>query len=197
MTDFKLDGARPAKVSITRQTMEDIVSLLEVGLREGEFESDYEYQKTQEILEECRQSLSSPQSQEMVWHPFPETPLPETEFALPYLVTAVSVNGDKTPFVRVAYGNRSFSAYKKSFDVIAWAELPPLRGGNTMTDWHKWPDEKPERQGSYLITVCVDVGVPYVIMASFNPGTDPHPWGLFVEDTKISAWAELPSPYHP
>lgn len=76
MTDFKLAGARPAKVSISRQTMEAIVSLLEVDLREGEFESNYEYQRTREILEECRKSLSARSSQEVVWHPFPDE-LPE------------------------------------------------------------------------------------------------------------------------
>lgn len=88
MTEFKLDGACPAKASISRQ------------------------------------ALSSPQSQEVVWHPYPEDPLPETEFAKAYLVTAVLNKGDQEPFVRSAYGGKNFLAYKSEFTVVAWAELP-------------------------------------------------------------------------
>lgn len=124
MTDFKLDGARPAKVSISRQIIEAFAFLLEVELRDGEFETDYEYQRMREVLEECRQALASPQSQEVVWHPYPEVPLPETEFAKAYLVTAVSSKGDQEPFVRSAYGGKNFLAYENEFTVVAWAELP-------------------------------------------------------------------------
>lgn len=38
----------------------------------------------------------------IVWHPYPEVPLPETEFAECYLVTAVAEYS--TPYVRTAYG---------------------------------------------------------------------------------------------
>lgn len=77
MSDFKLHGASPEKVSISRQTMEDIASFLEVELRDGEFESNFEYEKTREIYEECRKSLEERSSQGIVWHPFPDELPPE------------------------------------------------------------------------------------------------------------------------
>ena len=104
--------------------MEAIASLLEVELREGEFESNNEYQRTCEVLEECRQALASHQTQEVVWHPYPEVPLPETEFAKAYLVTAVSSKGDQELFVRSAYGGKNFLAYENEFTVVAWTEMP-------------------------------------------------------------------------
>ena len=83
MTDFKLDGARPARTSTSRQL------------------------------------LASSQHQSVVWHPYPEVPLPETEFAKAYLVTAVSSKGDQEPFVREAYGSKNFLAYEEGFTVVA------------------------------------------------------------------------------
>lgn len=56
------------------------------------------------------------------WHPYPETPLPETEFAECYLVTAVAEYSK--PYVHTAYAWKDFSAYKSEFRVLAWAELP-------------------------------------------------------------------------
>lgn len=88
MSDFQLDGARPARASISRQ------------------------------------ARASTQAQEVVWHPYPEVPLPETEFAKCYLVTTVLSKGDKNPFVRVAYGNKDFYGYENEFTVVAWAEMP-------------------------------------------------------------------------
>lgn len=59
------------------------------------------------------------------WHPYPDVPLPKTEFWQPYLVTAVPVLGDnKKPYVRMAYGRCDFWGYEREFTVIAWAELP-------------------------------------------------------------------------
>ena len=58
----------------------------------------------------------------IVWHPYPETPLPETEFAECYLVTAVAEYSK--PYVRTAYGWKSFDMYKGEFRVLAGAELP-------------------------------------------------------------------------
>lgn len=57
-----------------------------------------------------------------VWHPYPEVPLPETEFAKLYLVTAVAEYGE--PYVRTAFGWQNFDMYKGEFIVLAWAELP-------------------------------------------------------------------------
>lgn len=62
-----------------------------------------------------------------VWHPFPEVPLPETEFAKLYLVTAVAEYSK--PYVRTAYAWKDFSAYKSEFRVLAWAELPEPYNG--------------------------------------------------------------------
>lgn len=56
------------------------------------------------------------------WHKYPEVPLPETEFAQEYLVTAVGKYAK--PHVRTAFGHKNFDAYKGEFTVIAWAELP-------------------------------------------------------------------------
>lgn len=63
-----------------------------------------------------------------------------------------------------------------------------------MTEWHKWDDEKPPRRGTYLVTLCINDGEPYVISANFDP-TAPKPWGYFFEGTKVLAWADLPEPY--
>lgn len=57
-----------------------------------------------------------------VWHKYPEVPLPETEFAECYLVTAVAEYSK--PYVRTAYAWKDFSAYKSEFRVLSWAELP-------------------------------------------------------------------------
>lgn len=63
-----------------------------------------------------------------------------------------------------------------------------------MTEWHKWDDEKPPRRGTYLVTLCINDGEPYVISANFDPA-DQKPWGYFFEGTKVLAWADLPEPY--
>lgn len=60
----------------------------------------------------------------IVWHPYPEEPLPETEFDRTYLVTAVGA--DVKPHVRTEFGSREhgFEIYPKDVEVIAWAEMP-------------------------------------------------------------------------
>lgn len=67
--------------------------------------------------------------QEIEWHPYPETPLPETESAVAYLVTARAMWA--APHVRIAYANKNFDSYKLEFEVIAWAELPEPYRDNT------------------------------------------------------------------
>lgn len=130
MSDFQLDGARPQKVSITRQTMNNIVSLLEVELREGEFESDYEYQITQEILEECRKSLEEPTSQEIIWHPYPDELPPEDGH---YLITAHDYGETiENPWIEVDFFDKDAGRFllldwdgtSKGWCVTAWAALP-------------------------------------------------------------------------
>lgn len=138
MEDFKLDGARPAKVSISRQTMEDIVSLLEVDLREGEFESDYEYQKTQEILEECRKSLEERSTKQIEWKPIhlrKATEEEKSEDGFEEIWEGITPDRDGTYLVTLKNGNvlpcevsvewsegLSFDGYDD--EVIAWAEMP-------------------------------------------------------------------------
>lgn len=34
-----------------------------------------------------------------------------------------------------------------------------------MTEWHKWENDKPPRRGTYLVTLSVHDGKPYVISA--------------------------------
>ena len=66
----------------------------------------------------------------IVWHPYPEEPLPETEFDRTYLVTAVGAY--VKPHVRTEFGSREhgFEIYPKDVEVIAWAELPePYKEG--------------------------------------------------------------------
>lgn len=130
MESFKLDGARPAKVSITRQTMEDIASLLEVELRDGEFEFDCEYQKTCEILEECRKSLEDRSSQGVVWHPFPDELPPEDGH---YLITAHDYGETiENPWIEVDFFDKDAGRFllldwdgtNKGWCVTAWAALP-------------------------------------------------------------------------
>ena len=60
----------------------------------------------------------------IVWHPYPEEPLPDTEFDRTYLVTAVGAY--VKPHVRTEFGSREhgFEIYPKDVEVIAWAELP-------------------------------------------------------------------------
>lgn len=66
----------------------------------------------------------------------------------------------------------------------------------TKTKWHKWPDEKPPCRGTYLVTICVGDGEPYVISYHFDPECQ-DPLACFFDGTKILAWAELPDPYKP
>ena len=121
MSDFQLDGARPMKVSITHQTMNDIVSLLEVELREGEFESDYEYQKTREICEECRKSLEEPSSQEIIWHPCSDELPPEDGH---YLITAHGYGEtSENTWIDVGFFDKDSGRFLL-LCVTAWAELP-------------------------------------------------------------------------
>lgn len=138
MEDFKLDGARPEKVSITRQTMSDIVSLLEVELREGEFESNYEYQKTCEILEECRKSLEERSTKHIDWNPIylrQSTPEEKDISGFDETWEGVTPDRDGTYLISLKNGNvlpcevsvelsegLSFDGYDD--EVIAWAELP-------------------------------------------------------------------------
>lgn len=65
-----------------------------------------------------------------------------------------------------------------------------------MTEWHKWDDENPPPRGSYLVTLSVNGGKPYVISYHFEPECK-HPFACFFAGTKILAWAELPEPFRP
>lgn len=62
------------------------------------------------------------QKQTLEWHPYPETPLPETEFAELYLVTAVAMWAK--PHIRMVYAHKNFNSYRNEFEVIAWAKMP-------------------------------------------------------------------------
>lgn len=70
MSDFELDGSRPMMASISLKALRDIISLLEYELTDGEFESDAEFSKIKELLDECRDSAAGAgKSDTIVWHP--------------------------------------------------------------------------------------------------------------------------------
>lgn len=55
------------------------------------------------------------------------------------------------------------------------------------TKWHKYPEDKPKKDGSYLITTIYS-HIPEVITESYENGE-------FNLDAFVVAWAEKPSPY--
>ena len=55
------------------------------------------------------------------------------------------------------------------------------------TKWHKYPEDKPKKDGSYLITTIYG-HIPEVITESYTNGE-------FNLDAFVVAWAEKPSPY--
>lgn len=55
------------------------------------------------------------------------------------------------------------------------------------TKWHKYPEDKPKKDGNYLITTIYS-HVPEVISESYENGE-------FNLDAFVLAWAEKPSPY--
>mgnify|MGYP001778344296 CR=1 FL=1 len=67
--------------------------------------------------------MSETQTAKIKWHPYPEVPLPKTEFAEEYLVTAIP-KGLTKPVILMAYASVNFNTYRDSFEVTAWAELP-------------------------------------------------------------------------
>ena len=57
----------------------------------------------------------------IVWHKFPEEPLPETEFSEEYLFLC---EGNGEHFVRGIYAHRGSTFENYEFNVLAWAEMP-------------------------------------------------------------------------
>lgn len=55
------------------------------------------------------------------------------------------------------------------------------------TKWHKYPEDKPKKDGSYLITTIYS-HIPEVISENYENGE-------FNLDDFVVAWAEKPSPY--
>ena len=53
--------------------------------------------------------------------------------------------------------------------------------------WHKYPEDKPKEDGSYLITTIYG-HIPEVISENYENGE-------FNLDAFVVAWAEKPSPY--
>lgn len=58
---YKLDGSSPVMVPIKLETLQSIVQLLFVDLTEGEFETDYEQNKVQGLLDECNEAVEKTQ----------------------------------------------------------------------------------------------------------------------------------------
>lgn len=57
------------------------------------------------------------------WHSWPENPLPKTEFAELYLVTAKTTSKNARPFVRSVYSSGGFENYPE-LQIVAWAKMP-------------------------------------------------------------------------
>lgn len=76
----------------------------------------------------------------------------------------------------------------------------------TKANWHPFPQEKPDKEGFYLVTiknnstgtVTIDLnfwGVHSFFSESEKP--DPEPGFLSFNGFSILAWTELPEPYAP
>ena len=144
MRDFKLDGSRPMMASISLKALRDIISLLEYELTDGEFESDAEFSKVKELLDECRDSAADAgKTDTIVWHPVKLVPYdPEKhadlfdeddekpdavwEGALPpddgiYLITCQSRNGLR--LIEFSDYDSEYYEFERA-GVIAWAYPP-------------------------------------------------------------------------
>ena len=67
-----------------------------------------------------------------------------------------------------------------------------MKGFRAATRWRKWPEEKPEGEGTFFVTDSRgEVAVDHCLQAV--PGGDLF-W-MFHPDTK--AWQPLPAPYQP
>ena len=150
MSDFKLDGSRPMMASISLKALRDIISLLEYELTDGEVESDAEFSKVKELLDECRDSAADAgQVEPVVWHfvnyvPYDpekhadlfdegdEKPELVWEGDLPpeddiYLVTCQQRNGSR--FVEFSNYDGDYCEFDRA-GVIAWAYPPePYKTG--------------------------------------------------------------------
>ena len=123
MSEFELDGARPRMVSISLKVMQDIISLLECELTDGEFESDAEFSKVKELLDECRQAGES--AGQIVWHKWPEEKPPVKGR---FLVTEKIKNEKLFVSMRIfdpeGKHNPPWGFLLGGPEAIAWAELP-------------------------------------------------------------------------
>lgn len=78
--------------------------------------------------------------------------------------------------------NKNLKAQKEISDGYKYA-LDKLQN----TKWHKYPEDKPKKDGDYLITTIYS-HIPEVITESYTNGE-------FNLDAFVVAWAEKPSPY--
>lgn len=63
----------------------------------------------------------------------------------------------------------------------------------TKVKWHKYPEEKPQKESKYLVTMkLVTKGTKYIIINDYVIGKRKY---FFNCDSSVIAWAELPEPY--
>lgn len=79
-------------------------------------------------------------------------------------------------------GNKNLKAEREISDGYKYA-LDKLEN----TKWHKYPEDKPKKDGNYLITTIYS-HIPEVISESYKNGE-------FNLDAFVVAWAEKPDPY--
>lgn len=123
MSEFELDGARPRMVSISLKVMQDIISLLECELTDGEFESDAEFSKVKELLDECRQAGES--AGQIVWHKWPEEKPPvKGRFLVTEKIKNEKLFVSMRTFDPEGKHNPPWGFLLGGIEAIAWAELP-------------------------------------------------------------------------
>ena len=79
-------------------------------------------------------------------------------------------------------GNKNLKAEREISEGYKYA-LDKLQN----TQWHKYPEDRPKKDGSYLITTIYS-HIPEVISENYENGE-------FNLDDFVVAWAEKPSPY--
>lgn len=61
--------------------------------------------------------------------------------------------------------------------------------------WHPYPQEKPKKNDSYLITLKGRNSIPFVCQDIYNDDIKAFRFEGYSTFEKVTAWAELPEPY--
>ena len=92
-------------------------------------------------------------------------------------------------------GDIDYSVYSQLFEwgMPLFDEMYEL-GKKEAIKWHKYPEEKPNKKGEYLISLKNATGKARTFLESYDPKTDI--WcGSKMISCDVIAWAERPEPY--